>query len=132
MQVHEILNLDLRADLVTLSACETALASGYFTDVPAGDEFVGLTRAFMLAGGQSILASLWEVNDASTLNFMVDFYRQLGRRNKAASLSQVQRQMSQSEGGYQHPYYWAPFVLIGNMDQNGEEAGKLAGLSVKH
>jgi CHAT domain-containing protein/Tfp pilus assembly protein PilF len=132
LQVHEILNLDLQADLVTLSACETALASGYFADVPAGDEFVGLTRAFLLAGGQSILASLWEVNDRSTLEFMVDFYRSLDKKDKAGSLSQVQRQMSQSEGSYQHPYYWGPFVLIGTMDKNGHQAGKPGALSVKY
>ena len=132
LQVHEILNLELRADLVTLSACETALASGYFADVPAGDEFVGLTRAFLLAGAQSILASLWEVNDRSTLDFMVDFYRRLDEQGKAASLSQVQRQLSQSKGSYQHPFYWAPFVLIGSMDKNGHQAGKRAALSVKH
>ncbi len=88
--------------------------------------------AFLLAGGQSILASLWEVNDRSTLEFMVDFYRSLDKKDKAASLSQVQRQMSQSQGRYQHPYYWGSFVLIGPMDKNGHQAGKLAALSVKH
>ena len=132
LQVHEILNLNLQADLVTLSACETALASGYFADVPAGDEFVGLTRAFLLAGAQSVLASLWEVNDRSTLEFMVDFYKSLDKKDKAASLSQVQRQLSQSKGSYQHPFYWAPFVLIGSMDKNGHQGGKRAALSVKH
>ena len=132
LQVHEILNLELRADLVTLSACETALASGFFGDVPAGDEFVGLTRAFLLAGAQSILASLWEVNDRSTLEFMVDFYQNLDNKGKAGSLSQVQRQMSQTRGRYQHPYFWGSFVLIGTMDKNGYQAGKLAALSVKH
>jgi CHAT domain-containing protein len=47
LEVYEILGLHLRAQLVTLSACETALGGGYFTEIPAGDEFVGLTRAFL-------------------------------------------------------------------------------------
>ena len=113
LQVHEILDLDLNADLVTLSACDTALASGYFADVPAGDEFVGLTRAFLLAGADSILASLWEVNDRSTLELMSSFYSHLPGDSKMQSLAQVQRHLSRSSGEYRHPYYWAPFVLIG-------------------
>jgi CHAT domain-containing protein len=63
---------------------------------------------------------------------MVDFYGWLDTQDKAASLSHVQRQMSRSGGSYQHPYYWAPFVLIGNMDRNADKAGKMVGLSVKH
>ena len=65
MEVHEILALKLNAKLVTLSACDTALGSGYFAEVPAGDDLVGLTRAFLFAGTPSVMASLWEVNDRS-------------------------------------------------------------------
>src|SRR5262249_20088689 len=63
LEVHEILGLRLKAKLVTLSACETALGSGYFTETPAGDDLVGLTRAFLFAGAPTVMASLWEVND---------------------------------------------------------------------
>ena len=69
--------MKLRARLVTLSACETALGKGYFTETPAGDEFVGMTRAFLSAGGHSVLASLWTVNDESTRALMISFYRHL-------------------------------------------------------
>ena len=113
LQVHEILDLKLNANLVTLSACDTALASGYYADVPVGDEFVGLTRSFLLAGADSILASLWEVNDRSTLEFMESFYRRLTEESEMESLAQVQRYLIKSNGAYRHPYYWAPFVLIG-------------------
>jgi CHAT domain-containing protein len=115
LDVHEILGLRLNTDLVTLSACETALGSGYFAEVPAGDDFVGLTRAFLFAGSPSVLASLWEVDDRSTLQFMRSFYRYLNQADKAASLAQAQRTMYQNGGRYEHPYFWAPFVLVGEM-----------------
>ena len=114
--MHEILGLRLRARLVTLSACDTALASGYFSDVPAGDDFVGLTRAFLFAGSSSVLASLWEVNDRSTLRLMRSFYRHLEKSGKASALAEAQRAMRRQVGPYSHPYFWAPFVLVGAMD----------------
>src|SRR5438552_17929459 len=70
LEVHEILGLRLNANLVTLSACDTALGSGYFAEVPAGDDLVGLTRAFLFAGSSSVMASLWEVNALSALRLM--------------------------------------------------------------
>ena len=115
LEVHEILGLQLNADLVTLSACETALGSGYFAEVPAGDDFVGLTRAFLYAGSPSVLATLWEVNDRSTLQLMDSFYRELGKVNKARALAEAQRHMLKPGGRYSHPYYWAPFILVGDV-----------------
>jgi CHAT domain-containing protein len=98
---------------VTLSACETALGSGYFTDTPAGDEFVGLTRAFLGAGSQSVLASLWAVNDESTRALMVKFYRHLGQAEGAEALAKAQREIRQTDARHRAPYYWAAFVLVG-------------------
>ena len=115
LQVHEILDLRLNASLVTLSACDTAMASGHFAEVPAGDDFVGLTRAFLYAGSRSVLASLWEVDDRSTPVLMSGFYSRLGKRNKVEALAGAQREL-RAGGQYQHPYYWAAFVLIGKMD----------------
>ncbi len=115
LEVHEILGLRLHADLVTLSACETAMGSGYFAEVPAGDDFVGLTRAFLFAGSPSVLATLWEVDDRSTLQLMNSFYRQLGRADKARALAEAQRSMLEPGGPYRHPYFWAPFVLVGEV-----------------
>jgi CHAT domain-containing protein len=116
LEVHEILELRLNANLVTLSACETALGSGYLSEIPAGDDFVGFTRAFLTAGSRTVLASLWEVNDQSTLQFMVDFYRRLPKNDKAGALAAAQRAMRTSRSRYSHPYFWAPFVLVGNMN----------------
>jgi CHAT domain-containing protein/Tfp pilus assembly protein PilF len=115
LEVHEILGLRLHADLVTLSACDTALGSGYFAEVPAGDDFVGLTRAFLFAGSPSVLASLWEVDDRSTLQLMRSFYRRLGKADKARALAEAQRSMLKPGGRYGHPYFWAPFILVGEM-----------------
>lgn len=113
LEVYEILRLHLHSRLVTLSACETAMGSGYFSDYPVGDDIVGLTRAFMYAGSASVLASLWEVNDRSTLEFMRSFYGHLQTAGEAAALRQAQLAMVESHGRFSQPYFWAPFVLVG-------------------
>jgi CHAT domain-containing protein len=111
LQVHEIFGLDLKnANLVVLSACETALSKIY-----GGDDLVGLSRGFIYAGTPSIVASLWEVEDRSTSILMRAFYENLYKENmnKAQALRQAQL-MVKSMAEYHHPYYWAPFILIGD------------------
>jgi CHAT domain-containing protein len=115
MEVHEILELKLNANLVTLSACDTALGSGYFAEVPSGDDLIGLTRAFLFAGTPSVLASLWEVNDRSSAQLMHSFYSQLRNSDKAAALAKAQREM-RARWPYMHPYYWGAFTLVGQMN----------------
>ena len=126
LEVHEVLRLHLNADLVTLSACDTALGSGYFAEVPAGDEFVGLTRAFLSVGSDSVIATLWEVDDRSSVQLMQQFYKRLdgpgANADKSAALTRAQKQL-RSTKGYEHPYYWAPFVLVGKLG-NAEESRK--------
>ncbi len=114
LEVHEILDLRLGADLVTLSACETALGSDLYGAVPSGDDFVGLTRAFLHAGSGAVLASLWEVDDRSTLELMRAFYARLPGSGAAAALATAQRALlAGPDPELAHPYHWAPFVLIG-------------------
>jgi CHAT domain-containing protein/Tfp pilus assembly protein PilF len=113
LELHEILGLKLHARLVTLSACDTALGTGYFDDTPAGDEFVGMTRAFLGAGSQSVLASLWAVNDESTRDFMVTFYRYLRGHPGPEALALAQREFRGMQPRYGAPYFWAAFVLVG-------------------
>lgn len=122
LEVYEILALHLRAQLVTLSACETALGGGYFSEIPAGDEFVSLTRAFLSAGASTVIASLWEVNDSSTARLMRSFYRKLSENTPSLSLAMAQRSMLHGDSAHRHPYYWSAFVSVGSghaMNQEG-------------
>ena len=116
LEVHEILEMQLNTELVTLSACETGLGGGFFNEIPAGDDFVGLTQAFLQAGSRSVLATLWAVDDRSTVDLMKEFYTRLEdtgvQGDKAVALAQAQRALRATDG-YRHPYYWAPFVLVG-------------------
>ena len=103
LQVHEVLGLRLAADLVTLSACDTALGSGYFAEVPAGDEFVGMTRAFLAAGSASVMATLWEVDDKASvpadaaLLRATDWARRAPRQRPGA-LAEAQRELARGQG----------------------------------
>ena len=109
LQVYEIFNLRLNADLVVLSACETGLGKEV-----KGEGLIGLTRAFMYAGAPSLVVSLWKVQDLSTAELMVGFYRSLknGSLSKAEALRQAQLELIR-KGQLAHPYYWAGFVLMG-------------------
>jgi CHAT domain-containing protein len=111
LQISEILSLHLNARLITLSACETALGAGEFGELPAGDEFVGLSRTFLEAGSDAVLASLWKVDDRSTLQLMNRLYHKLGRAPGSTALAGAQRDLIRSVR-FKHPYYWAAFVLM--------------------
>jgi CHAT domain-containing protein/TolA-binding protein len=100
-----ILNLNLTADLVVLSACNTG--RGNIT----GDGVIGLSRAFMAAGTPSVLVSLWEVPDAPTSELMIEFYQQMQQQpDKAQALRQA---MLATLKKHPHPRDWAAFTLIG-------------------
>ena len=137
LTVREIFNLNLNADLVTLSACETGLG-----EISEGDELVGLSRAFIYAGTPAIIVSLWTVDDVTTSILMTRFYQYLNSGLAAEdALSQAQRDLlnenftasagrglrsvkwnadvqnrlqKYSDTQSKNPYYWAPFILIGN------------------
>jgi len=112
LEVHEILQMHFKAQLVTLSACDTALGSSNFAEIPAGDEFVGLNRAFLEAGSDSVIASLWKVSDRSTLVLMGNVYHRIKYEGAAKALADAQRAMIRSPY-YASPYYWAPFIFVG-------------------
>ncbi len=130
LEVHEILGMKLGASLVTLSACETALGTDLLGAVPAGDDFVGLTRAFLHAGSCAVLASLWEVDDRSTPELMRAFYTPLATSGPAASLAAAQRALVAGGPPLSHPYYWAPFVLVGEAPRKAP-AKTVTAVSVK-
>jgi CHAT domain-containing protein len=119
LQMSEIFNLRLDADLVVLSACDTGRGK-----LRRGEGIIGLTRAFMYAGTPSVVASLWKVNDQSTSLFMEFFYHNLKEgQSKADALRHAKEQLMQArawsdtvgeEQSFAAPYFWAPFILIGS------------------
>lgn len=106
LSVDKIYSLNLNVDLVTLSACETGLSR-----IANGDDLVGLTRGFLYAGSNSIVASLWKVDDRATAELMTGFYTELLKNNKVEALRSAQLETKKK---YPHPYYWASFQLTGN------------------
>ncbi|HVR95414.1 MAG TPA: CHAT domain-containing tetratricopeptide repeat protein [Thermoanaerobaculia bacterium] len=108
LQVYEIFDLKLDADLLVLSACETGRG-----EEVRGEGIVGLSRAFLYAGARSLVVSLWPVDDESTPDLMVRFYQGLGHHAKTDSLRDSKKAMIAS-GEYAEPYFWAPFILIGD------------------
>lgn len=111
LRLHDIYQLDLNADLVVLSACQTALGK----DI-RGEGLIGLTRGFMYAGAPRVVASLWKVDDEATAEFMKRFYQyMLGEEQLPAGAALRKAQISiMNEKRWESPYYWAGFVLQGD------------------
>jgi CHAT domain-containing protein/Tol biopolymer transport system component/Tfp pilus assembly protein PilF len=105
-EVNEVFSLNINADIVTLSACQTGLGK-----ITGGDELVGLNRAFIYAGTHSLLSSLWRVSDISTAILIKHFYRNYSQETKAESLRKAQLLVKRL---YPHPSYWAGFNLTGD------------------
>ena len=111
LSLGEIGGLPLdKVDLVTLSACETAIGN----KEPDGGEVTTLAHAFSSAGATTVLASLWSVGDESTKEFMVEFYRQLAAgQSKATALQSAELKLMKNPK-FARPLYWAPFILMGD------------------
>jgi tetratricopeptide (TPR) repeat protein len=113
LEVHEVFGLTLAADLVVLSACQTGLGSGALADVPAGDDWVGLSRAFLNAGAANVVATLWPVEDRASAELMERFYERFTvGADPAAALAEAQRALLAAPATA-HPFYWAGFVSVG-------------------
>jgi CHAT domain-containing protein/Tfp pilus assembly protein PilF len=128
LEVHEVFGLQLAADLVILSACQTGLGSGALADVPPGDDWVSLTRAFLHAGASQVVATLWPVDDWATAALMEQFYRAMAQgAGPVLALAEAQRALA-AEAATSHPYFWAGFVIVGgaepaSREQSGVERG---------
>lgn len=105
LTVKEVFGLEINADLVTLSACQTGLGK-----LEAG-ELIGLNRAFIYAGTHALVSALWRVDDLSTSVLMKHFYRNYVTMDKAKSLRQAQLIVKKE---FPHPSYWAGFSLVGD------------------
>jgi CHAT domain-containing protein len=109
LRLHEVFNLKLNAEVVVLSACQTALGKEV-----RGEGLIGLTRGFMYAGAPRVLASLWPVDDLATAELMKRFYRGLLKDNArpAAALRAAQLEIAKQKR-WAAPFYWAGFVMQG-------------------
>jgi CHAT domain-containing protein len=110
LRLHEIYSLNLPAELVVLSACETGVGKQV-----KGEGLIALTRGFMYAGARSVVASLWKVDDPATSALMAEFYRQMftNQLKPAAALRAAQREIAKQKR-WQSPYFWAGFFLQGD------------------
>jgi CHAT domain-containing protein len=110
LRLNDVYNLRLSADLVVLSASETALGKEI-----KGEGIVGLTRGFMFAGAPSVVASLWRVEDRATADLMKRFYQKMLREKLSPSNALREAQISMlREKTFAHPFYWAGFTLQGD------------------
>jgi CHAT domain-containing protein/Tfp pilus assembly protein PilF len=110
LQTYEIYNLKLNADLIVLSGCGTGLGK-----LSRGEGLIGMSRAFLHAGAPSMVVSLWPVEDASTASLMDHFYGYLKKGlSKSRALQLAKMEMLHSKDTKQDPFYWSPFVLIGD------------------
>ena len=104
----DVQSLHLNGALVTLSACESGRSQAV-----AGDEVMGLTRAFLGAGAATVAVSLWLVQDDTTAELMAGWYAQLQKEPHAGPAAALRMAQLRLKAKYAHPYYWAPFVLVG-------------------
>jgi CHAT domain-containing protein/tetratricopeptide (TPR) repeat protein len=110
LQTREIYRLGLQATLVTLSACQTALGREV-----TGEGMVGMSRAFFHAGANAVAASLWNVSDRSTADLMGAFYERVREGDSIdRALADAKRRFLQRSQPQRHPYYWAPFIVMGH------------------
>jgi CHAT domain-containing protein len=105
LEVREIFGLDLQAQLVVLSACETGLGQ-----LSTGDELIGLQRAFLYAGTPAVVTTLWKVDDRASFVLMREFYGRLAKADPARALQEAQRAALKE---FPHPFAWAAFGLTG-------------------
>ena len=109
LHLGEIYNLNLNAELVVLSACETGLGK-----LAGGEGMIGLARGFKYAGANSLLVSLWPVDDVSTKKLMTAFYDYLLQgKSKAEAIRLAKIDLIQTSYRFTKPFSWAGFILIG-------------------
>lgn len=115
LEAWELMKLDLKAEMVVLSACQTARGR-----VGAGEGMIGMSWALFVAGSPTVVVSQWKIDSDRTSELMIEFHRNLvrgnGRRGAAMTKAEALRlaALKLRHGRYNHPFYWAGFVLIGN------------------
>ena len=107
LRLSEVMGLKLNADIVALTACQTGLGK-----VISGEGTMGMGRAFQYAGAKSVLMSLWSVSEEGSVKLVEAFFKNLKEgKNKLEALKLARDEIRKN--GYDHPFYWAPFILVG-------------------
>ena len=104
------MGLKMNADIVALTACQTGLGK-----VISGEGTMGMGRAFQYAGARSVLMSLWSVAEKSSVQMVESFFRHVKEgKSKLEALRLARKEIR--EAGYDHPFFWAPFILVGEVN----------------
>ena len=110
LRLSEVMGLKLNADMVALTACQTGLGKHI-----SGEGTMGMGRAFQYAGAKSVLMSLWSVSEKASVDLVGNFFRHLKEgKNKLEALKLARDEIRKN--GYDHPFYWAPFILVGEVN----------------
>ncbi|MBQ0768523.1 MAG: CHAT domain-containing protein, partial [Bizionia sp.] len=112
LYVKDLYNLQLNADLVTLSACESGIG-----ELKRGEGLLSLARGFYFSGASSLASTLWKINDASSAQLMDAFYTNLASglsKSKSLQAAKIEYIKSNKDTAFSHPYYWSGFILSGN------------------
>ena len=110
LRMTEVLGLNMNADIVALTACQTGVGKRV-----SGEGTMGMGRAFQYAGAKSVLMSLWSVSELTSVNLVKDFFRYLKEgKNKLEALALARKKVRSK--GYDHPFFWAPFILVGEVN----------------
>jgi CHAT domain-containing protein len=108
LQAHEIFPLNLNAELVVLSSCFSG-----FGEIDPNEGNLGIYRSFLIAGAKSVIVSLWPVEDESTALLFTKFYEHHQRGKSKAEALRLAKMYLKNETEFSHPFFWAPFILIG-------------------
>jgi len=112
LEVHELLAMRVRAPLVFLSGCETAVGVAGSTSFAQGEDYATLAQAFLFAGANTVVATLWQVSDRASAELAARFYTHLRRTQPAQALAAAQVELLRTPL-YQQPYYWAAYQVSG-------------------
>ena len=110
LRLSEVMGLKLNCDIAALTACQTGLGRHI-----SGEGTMGMGRAFQYAGAKSVLMSLWSVSETASVNLVESFFKHLKEgKNKLEALKLARDEIRKA--GYDHPFYWAPFILVGEVN----------------
>ncbi len=113
LDVHELLSLDVRSPLVFLSGCDTGVGNSWSTSYAIGEDYSTLAQAFLFAGAQNVIATLWAIEDQGAGEFAGHFYDALGATSPVQAVAAAQRAML-ADDRFSAPYYWAGYQLAGS------------------